>query len=597
MTTDNLQADFPNFAQLVATEKLQYMHSFSKSSTIATVLAPILCIPLYLKTTDNLWINAWFSLMALVVIARYFLIKRIDLKGDVKTNLRLLNFALGSVTFVWGIGWFIFVDTTDPANYLIYQIISLTILFVGMVGYCVSWKSFSYFVLPLKLPELIFIISHYEFIFWPIPIGSMVAFYLAIKMALLFSRSWEKSFSLRLKNDAMIEQLVAEKNASIAANIAKSEFIATASHDLRQPMQSINIFVDMIDAKNLPEYENRVFSRMRNSIAVLNKMFNTLLDISKLDSGVSPQKIDFSIAQLANDLESGFSDLCKEKKLALTFNHDDIFAKGDPQLLAQILRNLLFNAIQYTDTGRIVVAFEDAQGHLKFSVKDSGHGIPADDLPVIFKEFFRSEHSRSHHDGLGLGLSIVNRIVQKIGAECTVNSEVGVGSLFTVHTRYPVLHGSMWANKKMSNQAAIDRKALITASVKEDASSSFNINLGIIENDYSLKNAYAQYFTRAGYSVYLIPHVETEFTQYLEELPELHFILSDYRLGERNGIFFIQKLREEFNEDIPACIVTADTSPQHLQLFDQLNIHVLYKPIDIQSIESFIAKSLQATLT
>jgi CheY-like chemotaxis protein len=77
----------------------------------------------------------------------------------------------------------------------------------------------------------------------------------------------------------------------------------------------------------------------------------------------------------------------------------------------------------------------------------------------------------------------------------------------------------------------------------------------------------------------------------------LHFILSDYRLGERNGIFFIQKLREEFNEDIPACIVTADTSPQHLQLFDQLNIHVLYKPIDIQSIESFIAKSLQATLT
>jgi hypothetical protein len=129
---------------------------------------------------------------------------------------------------------------------------------------------------------------------------------------------------------------------------------------------------------------------------------------------------------------------------------------------------------------------------------------------------------------LGLGLSIVNRIVQKIGAECTVNSEVGVGSLFTVHTRYPVLHGSMWANKKMSNQAAIDRKALITASVKEDASSSFNINLGIIENDYSLKNAYAQYFTRAGYSVYLIAHVETEFTQYLEELPDLHFILSDY---------------------------------------------------------------------
>jgi signal transduction histidine kinase/CheY-like chemotaxis protein len=593
MTTENLQADFPNFEQLVATEKLQYMHSFAKSSTIATVLAPLLCIPLYLQTTDNLLFNAWFAIMAVVVIARFFLIKKIDLKGNVQTNLLLLNIALGSVTFVWGMGWFIFVDTADPANYLIYQIISLTILFVGMVGYCVSWKSFNYFVLPLKLPELLFIVTHYKFIFWPIPIGSMVAFYLAIKMAVLFSRSWEKSFSLRLKNDAMIDQLVAEKNASIAANIAKSEFISTASHDLRQPMQSINIFVDMIDSKNLPEYENRVFSRMRNSIAVLNKMFNTLLDISKLDSGVSPRNIEFSIAQLANDLEVGFSDLCKEKKLSLTVKHEDIFVKGDPQLLEQVLRNLLFNAIQYTDTGSIVVSFDNEQGHLKFSVKDSGHGIPAEDLPVIFKEFFRSEHSRSHHDGLGLGLSIVNRIVQRIDGECTVNSEVGVGSLFTIQTRYPITQGRAFFKNRLNSQTAIQSQAVITPRSNETSHSSFGVNLGIIENDYSLKNAYAQYFNRAGYSVYLIPHEENEFTEYLAELPELHFILSDYRLGERNGIFFIQKLREEFNEDIPACIVTADTSPQHLKLFDQLNIHVLYKPIDIQSIESFIAKSLK----
>lgn len=592
MNQENLQAEFPNFEQLVATEKLQYMHSFAKSSTIATVLAPILCIPLYWKTTDNLLINAWFALMAVVVIGRFFLIKKIDLKANVQTNLLLLNIALGAVTFVWGIGWFIFVDTADPANYLIYQIISLTILFVGMVGYCVSWKSFTYFVLPLKLPELLFIVTHYEFIFWPIPIGSMVAFYLAIKMAMLFSQSWEKSFSLRLKNDAMIDQLVAEKNASIAANVAKSEFIATASHDLRQPMQSINIFVDMIDAKNLPEYENRVFARMRNSIAVLNNMFNTLLDISKLDSGVSPRNIEFSIAQLAHDLEVGFSDLCKEKNLSFTVKHQNIFAKGDPQLLEQILRNLLFNAVQYTDTGSIVVAFDSEQGQLKFSVKDSGHGIPAADLPVIFKEFFRSEHSRSHHDGLGLGLSIVNRIVQKIGGECTVNSELGVGSLFTIQTRYPVTQGNALLKNRVSSQTAIHGSAKPRALIDEVLHSSVGVNLGIIENDYSLKNAYAQYFTRAGYSVYLIPHDENEFTEYLAELPELHFILSDFRLGERNGIFFIQKLREEFNEEIPACIVTADTSPQHLQLFDKLNIQVLYKPIDIQSIEAFIAKSL-----
>jgi signal transduction histidine kinase len=364
MTSDKLQADIPNFEQLVSKEKLLYMHSFAKSSTIATVLAPLLCVPLYYETTESLLFNAWFSLMALVVVARYFLIRSIDLNDDSQQNFKYLNLALSSVTLVWGAGWFIFVSTNDPTNYLIYQIISLTVLFVGMVGYCVSWKSFLYFVLPLKIPELIFIVLNYKFIFWPIPLGSMVAFYLAIKMAVLFSKSWEKSFSLRLKNDAMIEQLVTEKNASIAANTAKSEFIATASHDLRQPMQSINIFVDMIDTKKLPEFESRIFSRMKNSISVLNKMFNTLLDISKLDSEFSTDNKDFSIARLVEDLKLHFSDLCKEKNLLLQFEFDDINVTGDPNLIEQILRNLLANAVQYTDSGIIFVRIKNEKGFL-----------------------------------------------------------------------------------------------------------------------------------------------------------------------------------------------------------------------------------------
>jgi CheY-like chemotaxis protein len=229
---------------------------------------------------------------------------------------------------------------------------------------------------------------------------------------------------------------------------------------------------------------------------------------------------------------------------------------------------------------------------LRFCVKDTGHGIPEEDLPVIFKEFYRSEHSRSHHDGLGLGLSIVYRIVQKIGGECTVQSELGVGSAFTIQTQYPVaLDNAIRMNRvPMNYEHSSDHTASVIPDQTQNNASEKNI--GIIENDYSLKNAYAQYFTKAGYSVYLIPHEAHDFSQYLVEIPKLHFILSDFRLGERNGIFFIQKLREEFNEDIPACIVTADTSPQHLQLFDQLNIHVIYKPTDIQTIESFVSKSL-----
>ena len=582
------------FDELVALEKLQYMQEYAKTSTIATVLAPLLCIPLYKDSTPAVFFNTWFALMTAAVIARYFLIKNIKRSRTIGTNFMLLHAAIACVTLTWGVGWFIFVQNTDTFNnYLLYEISCLTILFVGMVGYCVDWRTFCFFVIPLKVPELIFILINYELSVLPIAAGSMVAFYLALKMSFLFSKSWEKSFSLRLKNDTLFDQLTTEKNASIAANIAKSEFIATASHDLRQPMQSINIFIEMIDDKNLKEQEGTIFSRMRNSVAVLNRMFNTLLDISKLDSNFSLTENHFSLNSIVENLKNTFTDLCVEKNLNLIFAYQNCLVTGDAHLTEQILRNLLSNAIQYTERGNIIVSFSHADDSLLFTVEDSGCGIPTEDLSLIFKEFYRSEHSRAQYDGLGLGLSIVGRIVKKIGGDCVVQSEVGKGSTFTIKTPFktsnmvtelqsPTLIGE-------AHERTLERPPT-AAEIGSDEN--LTVHLGIIENDYSLKQAYLQYFTTAGYHVHMLPHEENKFVDYLKDIPRLNFILSDFRLGEKDGIFFIQMLREEFNDEIPACIVTADTSPQHLELFSQHNIDVLYKPINIKQIEEFISKNL-----
>ena len=307
------------FKALAAREKLQYMLAYAKTSTIATILAPLLCVPLYIDSTDDLLFNAWFALMAAVVIVRLFLIRAVAQTDDVQRNMVLLNIAVGIVTFVWGLGWFVFVTASEPMEYLTYQIISLTVLFVGMVGYCVNWKTFFAFVFPLKMPELIYVVTHYDVISLPIPLGSLVAFYLALKMGILFSKSWEKSFSLRLRNDALVDQLIAENNASIKANIAKSEFIATASHDLRQPMQAINIFIEMIEQRNLQDHERSIFQRMHRSVVVLNNMFNSLLDVSKLDSNFSTTESHFSLSQVVSNLRHTFEDLCQQKKLGLIF--------------------------------------------------------------------------------------------------------------------------------------------------------------------------------------------------------------------------------------------------------------------------------------
>jgi nitrogen-specific signal transduction histidine kinase/CheY-like chemotaxis protein len=409
-------------------------------------------------------------------------------------------------------------------------------------------------------------------------------------MAFLFGKSWEKSFALRMKNDALIDQLIEEKNASMAANLAKSEFIATASHDLRQPMQSINIFMDLIDTHQLSESDGSIFSRMRKSVSVLNRMFNTLLDISKLDSSFVVRQSQFNLVETIHILEESFTDQYTEKKIQLTFEGGHLLVMGDAHLLEQILRNLLANAIQYTDNGHIRVTFQITSGALSFSVEDTGCGIPEADLPLIFNEFFRSDHSRSQYDGLGLGLAIVTRIVKKINGQCQVQSEVGKGSVFTVHTPFAILNQeALDSTPPLPVQHSPQESAPPSDDQPDEASTR---HLGIIENDESLRQAYQQYFTQAGYSVHIVPCEETTFRAHLVSLPKLDFILSDYRLGDRDGLYFIQQLREEFNHDIPACIVTADTSPQHLELFSQNNIDVMYKPIDIKSIEKFISLHL-----
>ena len=578
----------PRDQSLIAIEKLRYMLDYSKSSTIATVLAPLLCIPLYWDDAAPLPFSAWFAAMALAVITRYALLRSIRTLPNPPQDGRILNLAIGLGTLMWGLGWFVFVQPSDMVSYLLYQIISLTVLFVGMVGYCVNWKTFFAFVLPLKVPELIFITVNFSEVVWPIAVGSMVAVYLAFKMAFIFSKSWEKSFALRLKNDALIAQLTEEKNASLSANLAKSEFIATASHDLRQPMQSINIFIDMVDIPQLSESNRSIFHRMRKSITVLNHMFNTLLDISKLDSNLAVRERAFHLIEIVHSLEDSFSDLCAEKKIKLSFKGVKHLVQGDAHLIEQILRNLLANAIQYTDQGHIEVAFDAHSDALSFSVKDTGCGIPEADLPLIFTEFFRSDHSRSHYDGLGLGLAIVNRIVKKINGHCHVQSEVGQGSLFTVQTRFAVIPAQ--PTTPLQRSLATDDAG--GRGQHPRGGTAAKGHLGILENDEALLHAYFHYFTQAGYTVHIVPYEEAAFHECLASLPPLNFIVSDYRLGTKDGIYFIEQLREEFNQDIPACIVTADTSPQHLDLFSQHNIDVMYKPIDIHTIEKFITSHI-----
>ncbi len=577
-------------ANYVAIEKMQYMHQFAKSSTIATILAPLLCIPIYLSSIDDWRFYSWFALMVLVVLIRFYIIGYIKLEKNLESNFNLLNWGVGITTLAWGLGWLLLIPNPTPYNYLIYEVISLTVLFVGMVGYCVNLNTFIAFVLPLKLPEFLFLALNFEHVVWPIAAGSIITFYLAIKMAFLFSKSWEKSISLRFKNEMLFNELVREKDASQAANIAKSEFIATASHDLRQPMQAINLYLELIDANKFDEKEKLFFMRFKVCVDQLNKMFNTLLDISKLDSlSVSLKKETFNSSGFLSEIHDSYLPIAKSKSLELVFITKDFTVLGDPLLLLQILRNLVSNAIQYTSLGRIEVEFLGESGFLVIEVRDTGCGIPPDEIALIQQEFYRVPSSRSMHDGLGLGLSIVNRVAKIMGATLMIDSEVGKGSVFRLLTHCPV-------TQLMENDGAgIGSNPFLTKNAYNALSTVVphhfkSMHIAILEDDLQLSAAYEQFFSVAGFKVHLIPVEFNALSSNLKDINQIDFILSDFRLEHKNGVDFIQAIREEFNLDIPALILTADTSPKHLLMFKELGIQVLFKPVEPAHIIDYIKK-------
>jgi signal transduction histidine kinase len=577
----------------VVREKLNYMYEFAKASTFATFLAPILCIPLYDTEIDSWRFSAWFTLMFLAVALRLWIIRKIDLSGDIGLNIIKLNWGIGLTTFAWGLGWLFLIQHSTPLNYLSFEIISLTVLFVGMVGYCVNLWSFISFVLPLKLPEIVYVSLNYETIVWPIAAGSLVTFYLAIKMAVLFSKSWEKSVSLRHQNELLVNQLLEEKNASVAANIAKSAFIATASHDLRQPMQAVNIYLELLNIKHLDAYVGSVINKIKTSVDQLNKMFSRLLDISKLDAQtiVLTDKL-FNALELADDASHLFEVQSQSKSLKLIFICHSFNVYGDKTLIQQVLNNLLSNSIQYTTNGEISVSLYDDMGFLTIEVRDTGCGIDPAEQQKIFNEFYRIPVSRSMHDGLGLGLSIVSRIIKLLGAELTLDSTVGLGSTFKIKTKFPVEKTTNLESNAKISEFSNHHHTIDTTWATGLHELSFVPQIAIIEDDITLLHAYTNLFKSKGFHVHEINGNLAELDLNMMEIDHLDVILSDFRLNQFTGLEFIQKLREEFNKEIPALLLTADTSPIDIKKFDQLKIQVLFKPVTseviIDSVMNFL---------
>ncbi len=359
--------------------------------------------------------------------------------------------------------------------------------------------------------------------------------------------------------------LAAKKDMAERANQAKSRFFAAASHDLRQPLHALSLFVAALKARNQQPESETLIDNIEASTAAMELLFNALLDISRLDAGtIEAHPVHFPLQKMLLDLGHQFSALAAEKQLRLRFRPCDVILYSDPLLIERILANLIANAIRYTDDGGVLVACRRRGRMARLSVIDTGRGIPPDQQESVFQEFVQLHNpARDRSKGLGLGLAIVSRLGRLLGHRVDLRSRPGHGSVFSIDV--PCGDASLiQPPTAASAPGPLPADALVL----------------LVDDESAILRGMAELFDN--WQIDLVTaHSADEAEHWLASIGRVpDVIVSDYRLpDDTDGIEVITRLRQKFGRDIPAILVTGDTAPDTILRISKAGIPLLHKPL------------------
>ncbi len=360
------------------------------------------------------------------------------------------------------------------------------------------------------------------------------------------------------------DQLEIARRIAEEANVDKTRFLAAASHDISQPMNAAMLYSTALLEKGLKGDVAEIAKNLGQSLTSVEEILVALLDISRLDSGAYKAELtDFSISELFEQLYIEFKPLAKNKGLKLRFVESNLYIRSDRSHLKRILQNYISNAIKYTSQGGVLVCIRKVDGQLRIDVYDTGDGIASFQFKTIFKEFKRLEGGMRLAQGVGLGLSIVDRIANIIDTKIEVASIMGKGSRFSCF----VLAGEKEKTRRDVPKLAISRSQLS------------NLNVVCIDNEVEILNALKTLLSNWGINGI---YVETSQDALLEIeqrniIPDA--IIVDYHLNFENGVFAIEKIRWQIEHPIIAILATADRSDTVVKVCNQKGITLMHKPI------------------
>lgn len=368
------------------------------------------------------------------------------------------------------------------------------------------------------------------------------------------------------------------KKVAELATVAKSRFLAVASHDLRQPLQTLALLQGLLGKTVQGEKGQQLIARLDETLGAMTSMLNTLLDINQIEAGAVQPKISrFAVNEVLDQLRDEFAYHAQAKKLALNVVPCSLVIETDRRLLEQMLRNLISNAIKYTRRGKILLGCRRLKEMVSIEILDTGVGIAADQLHIIFDEYHQVDNAaRERSRGLGLGLSIVQRLGELLGHPVKVRSAPGKGSAFAVEVLLPL-------NELLPVPAS-------TLGHLEDVSRRVGIVL-VVDDDPEVRALLDLLLTGDGHCVTVAPDGPTALKLVEEGVVSPDLLLTDYNLpNDMDGLRLAAKLRERLGSELPVIILTGDISTETMRDVARQNCLQLNKPVKTPELSGMIQR-------
>lgn len=555
----------------VRDEQVRRLYADDARVTVASmVVALATAVLFHLHRGDGIAL-VWGGVLAAVLAARlaFVLMRRrhITPGADARRARREYVLPLTASALAWSVGPFLFF----PADHAGYQALLISIwiaLATAMTPIvAISRLAIHAWLVPLLLPLSV------RFMLAPDPtahvLGAIAAVVLIVQLRLALEQNELLTATMlaRLQNEDLVTQLRDQMRLVARASEEKTRFLAAAAHDLRQPLHALGLFCAALDQRLRDTPEKPLVRSMMKSIEALENSFGAILDISRLDAGtVQPNVQVFPVRDVFRRLYMHYAGDAELADISLRFRAAGRLVRSDPLLLERIVSNLIQNSLRYTNAGGVLVAARRRAGQVSIEVWDSGIGIPADKLDLIFHEFYQLDNpERDRSKGLGMGLAIVRRLSELLGHRLEVRSTPGRGSVFRLLVPSAI-------------EGAPDAAQLGADTLPPRVERSVTVLL--IDDERAIRDAMRELLTPMHVDLLAAATIEEACRMAGATRQPIDLILSDWRLrGDEDGIEAVRQVRRLTGATTPAVLITGETSPEIVKLAHASGLVVLYKPL------------------